>query len=580
VKGPGPPTPTAPSGADRAWTAHYPPGVPREIDLPSESLSEAVARVVSQNPDRPMMVYYGSRWSYRQFWEASGRFAAALRADGVGPGDRVALYLPNCPAYPIGFFATLRLGATVVQVSPLYLGQDLSRLLRDAEPKALVTLEILYPNLERIAAEAPVALTYVARLREFYPWWKRPFVNRVLRRRGLPTAVPEGPTIRSWSRSLTTPGSAPDAKVDPGSSVAVLQYTGGTTGRPKAAMLTHRNLLANALQCQAWFNVQEPSPPVVLCSIPFFHVYGLTVAFTYPLLSAGTLILQTRPDVDEILTLIHKHRPTQFPGVPALYQGINRHPKVGRYDIRSIRVCLSGSAPLPREVQKRFEELTGGSLVEGYGLTEASPVTHANPVVGKRKTGSIGLPFPSTDQKVVSLEDPDRPAAPGQPGELAVRGPQVMLGYYRHPEETALVLRDGWLLTGDIATIDEEGYAFVVDRKKDLIVVGGLKVYPREVEEVLFQHPSVADAAVIGRPDESLGEVVHAVVVIKAGVTLHATEVIEFVRERIAHYKAPRTVEFRDSLPRSVIQKVLRRELRGASPAEGPAEPPATAPAQ
>ncbi|MCI4330435.1 MAG: long-chain fatty acid--CoA ligase [Thermoplasmata archaeon] len=561
----------------RPWHAHYPANVPWDLAVPDQRLHEAVGESLQRWPDRTMMVYYGARWSYAQFWEAAGRFSAALAAEGVGPGDRVALYLPNCPVYPIAFFGALRRGATVVQVSPLYIGQDLGRLLKDAEPKAVVTLEILYPNLARVRPEVTVPVAFVARLRELYPWWKRPFVNMVLRRQKLPTEVPRGPSIRRWSDAIGPRSPVPDATGDPATEVAVLQYTGGTTGRPKAAMLTHRNLLANALQCQAWFNVGEAGFPVVLCSIPFFHVYGMTVALNYPLISGATLVLQTRPDIDEILHLIQRYRPTQFPGVPALYQGINHHPKLGRYDLRSIRVCVSGSAPLPHEVEKRFEELTGGSLVEGYGLTEASPVTHANPVVGRRKTGTIGLPLPATDQRVVDLEEPSRAPPPGEAGELAVRGPQVMLGYYRHPEETALVLHDGWLLTGDVATIDDEGYVTIVDRKKDMIDVAGLKVYPREVEEVLFQHPGILDAAVIGRLDAQRGEVVHAVVVPRPGVTVTEAELIGFVRERIAHYKAPRSVEFRSSLPKSAVQKVLRRVLREES-ARGSGLPDAAAP--
>jgi long-chain acyl-CoA synthetase len=564
--------------ASRPWHAHYPPNVAPEVEVPPVRLPEAIRTIVERWPDRTMMIFYGARWSYRRFWEATGRFAAALARDGIGPGDRVALYLPNCPAYPIAFFGALRRGVAVVQVSPLYIGQDLARLLADARPRAIVTLEILYPNLEKVASELAVPVAYVARLRALYPWWKRPFVNRQLRRQKLSTRYPAGPTIRRWSEVVRTPASVPDATGDPAAEVAVLQYTGGTTGRPKAAMLSHRNLLANALQCRAWFSLDETAAPVVLCSIPFFHVYGMTVALNYPLLHGATLVLQIRPDVDEILKLIDQYHPTEFPGVPTLYQGINQHPRVGDYDIRSIRICVSGSAPLPREVEKRFEELTGGNLVEGYGLTEASPVTHANPVVGRRKTGSIGLPLPSTDQRIVDLSDRTRPAPPEMPGELEVKGPQVMLGYLGQPEETAAVLHDGWLLTGDIATIDEEGYAFIVDRKKDMIDVAGLKVYPREVEEVLFQHPGVKDAAVIGRPNEKLGEVVHAVVILRPGVQVSEAELIDFVRERIAHYKAPRSVEFRDTLPRSAVQKVLRRVLReeaaaGAAGARAPTAP-------
>ncbi|HEY6238625.1 MAG TPA: long-chain fatty acid--CoA ligase [Thermoplasmata archaeon] len=563
-----------PDGPARPWFAHYEKGVPHSVEIPERRLPELVADSVARWPDRVAFHHYGARWTYREFWSQSGRFASALHRAGFVPGDRLALYLPNCPMYPIAFFAALRLGLVVVQVSPLYLGQDLARLLGDAQPKGLVTLEILYPNVAKVEADVPIDRIFVARLREFYPRLKRPFVNLVLRRRGHPTGFPRNPRVTAWREALREGGEFPEFHGDPAREVAVLQYTGGTTGRPKAAMLSHRNLVANALQCRAWFQ-SEPGTGIVLAAIPFFHVYGMTVALNHALLEGASVVLETRPDPSEILELIERYHPTEFPAVPALYQAINHHPRVGRYDIRSIRVCLSGSAPLPVEVAREFEALTGGRLIEGYGLTEASPVTHANPIEGERRAGSIGLPFPDTDQRVVDVETGGRTLGTGEAGELCVRGPQVMLGYYRQPEETAQVLRDGWLFTGDVATIDADGYAYIVDRKKDIVVVGGFKVYPREVEEVLFQHPAVAEAAAIGVPDPVLGEVIKAFVVLRPGARATAEELIRFVRERIAHYKAPRSVDFRTNLPRSGIQKVLRRELRDEPP---PAEAP-TAPA-
>jgi long-chain acyl-CoA synthetase len=551
-----------PLNVERPWFVHYPPGVPKEIEIPDKRIPDLLRESAERWPNRDAFVFYGSRWSYRSFWLEAERFAAAIAREGLRAGDRLALYLPNCPAYTIAYLGALRLGVTIVQISPLYLGQDLRRLLADANPKGIVTLEIHYPNLNALSSEMVLPTTFVARLREFYPPLRRLFVNSVLRRRGLSTRVPVGPNIRLWHEALQTIGEVTDHRSDPATEIAVLQYTGGTTGVPKAAMLTHRNLIANALQCQAWFHASRPPREVVLASVPLFHIYGLTVVLNYPLFEGATLILELRPEVNEILKLINKHRPTEFPGVPALYQAILRHPKLGRYNIRSIKICLSGSAPLPVEVAKKFEELTGGYLVEGYGLTEASPVTHANPIEGERRMGSIGLPFPSTEQKIVDLETGTRTLGPGEAGELAVRGPQVMLGYYRQPDETAQVLRDRWLLTGDIATIDADGYAYIVDRKKDLIDVGGFKVWPREVEEVLYQHPGVADASVVGAPDPTLGEIVYAFVVAKEGVKTTEAELIQFVRHRIAHYKAPRRVEFRSELPRSGVQKVLRRVLR------------------
>ena len=568
---------------DRVWLKRYPPEVSPTVDIPAEMLTEMVAASVEKWPARSALVYYGRRWSYRQLWDASERFAAALRQNGIGPGDRVALYLPNCPLYPIALLATLRLGAIAVQVSPLYFGVDLSRLLRDAGPKALVTLEILYPNVAKIRAEYPVPVVVLARLREFYPWYLRPFVNHVLRRQHLPTEFPVEPWIHPYSSANRTQDSVDVYRADPATTVAVYQYTGGTTGVPKAAMLSHRNLVANVRQSMAWNTTRRPGEDVVLASIPFFHIYGLTIALLMGLADGATVVIQTRPEIREALKLIDRYQPTEFPGVPALYNAFSNQPDIAQHRIRSIRYCLSGSAPLPLEVKRKFEALTGGKLIEGYGLSEASPATHANPPTGEQRSGSIGLPLPSTDQRVVDLETGQRALGPDEVGELEVRGPQVMLGYFGHPEETAATLRDGWLRTGDVARLDADGYAYIVDRKKDVINVGGMKVWPREVEEILFQHPAVQDAAVIGVPDPEHGEVAKAFVVAKPGTHPSAEELIAFVRERIAHYKAPRTIGFRDSLPRSGVQKVLRRVLRGDGDGavRSPSAPgPATAPAR
>jgi long-chain acyl-CoA synthetase len=566
-----------PPDIDRVWLKRYPKGVPPTVEIPNVLLPVLVERSVQRWPDRNALVYYGAKWSYRRMWEESERFACALRQNGVGPGDRVAVYLPNCPLYPIALLATLRLGAIVVQVSPLYHGDDLTRLLRDSGPKALVTLEILFPNLVAVRSQYSVPVVFVARLREFYPWYLRPLVNSVLRRQHQPTEFPNEPWVHPYSTARRTQGTIEPFSADPAQTVAIYQYTGGTTGVPKAAMLTHRNLVANVTQSNAWNTTRISGGDTILASIPFFHIYGLTIALLLGLADGATIVIQTRPEVRELLKLIDRYQPTEFPGVPALYIGFLKQPDLAKFRIRSIRYCLSGSAPLPVEVTRQFESLTGAKLVEGYGLSETSPATHVSPLDGERRPGSIGLPLPNTDQRVVDLETGTTVLPPDTPGELAVRGPQVMLGYFGHPEETAMVLKDGWFRTGDVARIDADGYAYILDRKKDMINVGGMKVYPREVEELLFQHPGVQDAAVIGVPDAELGEVVKAFVVRKPGATVTEAELIEFVRGRIAHFKAPHSVEFRDQLPRSGVQKVLRRVLRegGGAPPPVPTTPPA-----
>ncbi len=571
----------AAEGADarRFWLAHYPANVARHVSIPEISLPGLVAQAVRAHPAHPALIYYGRRYSYEEFWREAGRFAEQLRADGIRPGDRVALYLPNTPLYPIALFGILRAGAVAVQISPLYLGDDLVTLLQDSEPAAIVTLEILYPNLARSRGRYAVPRAYVARFREFYPRFARPFVNRVLRAHGRSTDFPTGPEVVPWTTVRRRDGrSFADAAIDPATTVAVLQYTGGTTGAAKAAMLTHRNLIANVVQTNAWNVRRQAGREIVLTTIPLFHIYGLTVGLLNALTEGDTVVLQTQPNLPELLTLIRRYRPTQFPGVPALYAGLLRQPKTNEHDLRSIRFCLSGSAPLPGEVQRQFEALTGTRLIEGYGLSETSPVTHANPADGSRRVGSIGLPLPDTDEKIVDLETGTRELPIGEEGELVVRGPQVMLGYYRRPSETALVLKDGWFRTGDVARLDADGFAYLIDRIKDMINVGGMKVWPREVEEVLFRHPAVQEAAVVGAPDPELGEVVKAYVVLRPGAAATAADLMAFVREHLAHYKAPRSIEFLDALPRTGVQKVLRRVLRdqAAAPSAnaGPAAPP------
>jgi long-chain acyl-CoA synthetase len=545
----------------RPWLAKYPSKVDPNLEVPPVLLTQMVQRTVERWPTRDALVFYGARWTYRELWEEAGALAARLAADGVGPGDRIAISLPNCPYYPVALLASWWLGAAVVQVSPLLVGEDLQVELNDARPKALITVEILYPRLERLTGYRP-PLVYVGRLRSCYPWSRRPFVNLVLRRRGHPTSFPSGPTIRRLRLRERTRAPPPIFEGDPAAVVAVLQYTGGTTGRPKAAMLSHRNLVANVFQCNAWNTSRVAGEETILASIPFFHIYGLTIALLKGLADGSTIVLQVQPEVREILHLVDRYRPTQFPGVPALYTAFVRQPDLGKFRIRSIKYCVSGSAPLTTEVQRVFEVATGGKLIEGYGLSEASPVTHANPEEGERRLGSIGLPVPLTDQRVVDAETGLRVLGVGEVGELTVRGPQVMLGYLGQPEETAGVLRDGWLFTGDLARLDAEGYAYIVDRKKDVINVGGFKVYPREVEEVLLEHPAVSEAAVVGVPDVDHGEVPRAFVVLKSGAATSEHDLIAFVRERIAHYKAPRAVVFRNALPRSGVQKVLRRALK------------------
>jgi len=552
---------------DRPWHRQWPEGVPKTIDVPEIPLHELLRRAAQAHGARPAIRFYGRQTTYRELDDAADRFAAGLRKIGVGRGDRVSLVLPNTPHFFVAFFGVLRAGGIVVQTNPLYTGRELEQLWADAGVETAIALDLFWPSVAKARAGrlkrvviADVAEYLRTPLRQLYPIKKR----RDLKKQGhWPLEIPAEPDVLRFADLLGTPAERDrEPAIRPSEDIAVLQYTGGTTGTPKGAMLTHRNLVANALQTAAWLPEKGPGQERFLGAIPLFHVYGLTTVMLAPLTLGAEVVLHPNPrEIEAILKLINKTRPTIFPGVPTMYIGILRHPKVTKYDLRSVKVCISGAAPLPNEVRHEWEKVTGGRIVEGYGLTEASPVTHANPLVGTVKEG-IGLPFPDTDCRIVDPEEPTREVPLGGVGELAIAGPQVMKGYWNKPSETADVLKDGWLLTGDIARMDEDGYFFIVDRKKDMILCSGYNVYPREVEEVLFMHPAVAEAAAIGVPDAYRGETVKAFVILKAGTTATEDEVVAFCKERLAPFKVPKGVEFVTVLPKSLVGKVLRRELR------------------
>jgi len=545
----------------RPWTKFYPDGVPESLSYPEESLALPLLRQAQAPPARSAMIYFNRHVSYRQLLDEVQRVAGALRALGVRKGDRVAVMLPNTPQCVVAYYAVLWLGATVVMVNPLYTPRELEIQLKDSGATHIIALDVVYPRIVQAQAAASLQHVILTSLNEYMPAPLRWLFPLVARRRGLSANVPKNADIIRWPKLLHHEPLPEPAPVDPKEDVAVLQYTGGTTGTPKGAMLTHFNLYANCVQIEAWLNRMRGREVRVLAALPFFHVYGLTTVLNYAVFGGGTMILVPRFEVNDVLKLIQRHKPHIFPGAPTMYVAIINHPGVAKLDLSSIEACVSGAAPLPVEVQTKFEELTGGRLVEGYGLTEASPVTHANPLWGYRKTGSIGVPWPDTDCRIVDPETGED-VPPGHPGELLVRGPQVMKGYWNKPEETAAVLKDGWLHTGDIATMDEDGFFYIVDRKKDVIIASGFNIYPREVEEVLYAHPAVKEAAVIGVPDPYRGETVKAFVVLKEGQHATADELIRHCRQHLAAYKVPREIEFRSELPKTLVGKVLRRVLR------------------
>ena len=546
---------------DRPWFKHWPENVPKTIEYPKISVDDLLSRAAKNWPNAVATRFYGAEMTYRDVDAAAGRFAAGLRKIGVNKGDRVSILMPNSPQFVIAFFGILRAGGIVVQTNPLYTPRELEEMYRDAGVETVVCVDLFFKNVAKVQETLPLKRVVVTDIKEYlpgllallYPLKKRKDFGKIV--------IPKATWVY-WFKGLLSPVPAKPEPINL-DDAAVLQYTGGTTGTPKGAMLSHRNLVANAHQAAAWFPGLKGGDETFLAAIPFFHVYGLTVALLSAVVIGAKMVLHPNPrEIEAILKLIAKTKPSIFPGVPTMYVAIVNNPKVAKYDLRSIRACISGAAPLPLEVRRKFEAMTGGKLVEGYGLTEASPITHCNPIFGLVKDG-IGIPVSGTDARIVDSETGTRVLATGEVGELAVRGPQVMRGYWNRPDETRNVITgDGWLLTGDIAKMDEDGYFSIVDRKKDMIIASGYNVYPREVEEVLFMHPAVQEAAAIGVPDPYRGETVKAYIVLKPGATATAEEITSFCRERLAPFKVPKQIEFATELPKTLVGKVLRRALR------------------
>jgi long-chain acyl-CoA synthetase len=548
---------------DRPWLRHYDTKVPHTLTYPDVPLFRLLEDTARTHPRNTATIFFGARLTYSQINEQADRLATALRHMGVQKGDSVAIMLPNCPQFVIAYYAILKAGGVAVPTNPLYKPREVAFQLKDGGVKTVIALNMFVPTLQEVRDEVGLQNIIVTWIKEYLPPALGLLYPLKERREKTAVHVARAPGLTFWADIMRAPVRAlPPVTVTP-DDLALLQYTGGTTGTSKGAMLTHRNLVANTVQCRHWLaDMRTDGTEVSLGAIPFFHVYGMTVGMSLAVLVGASMILLPRFQLKDVLKAIQKYRPSQFPGVPTMYIAIINHPELSKYNLRSIRACISGAAALPVEVAQKFEQITGGHLVEGYGLTEASPVTHCNPIYGERKVGSIGVPYPDVEAKIVDLEThADLPV--GEIGELAVRGPQVMRGYWNRPEETAGVLSpDGWLYTGDIARMDEEGYFYIVDRKKDLIITGGFNIYPREVEEVLYEHPKVQEAVVCGIPDAYRGEAVKAYIVLKPGEQATAEEIIAFCKERLANFKVPKQVEFRKELPKSLIGKHLRRALR------------------
>jgi long-chain acyl-CoA synthetase len=549
---------------DRIWVKSYPPGVPATLDLPETPITGLLDESVAKFPNNIATDFEGQTLTYKELGQAVDRFASVLRDLGVGKGTRVGTLLPNLPQNVITYYAALRLGGIIVENNPLYTERELEHQLNDAGVEVLVVMDQMYPKIKDIRNELPkLREVIVTNVFDAFKGIKALLGPMTKKGKSVIAPVPRSEPVKFWKDVMrNAKGGVTQTPIDAKQDLALLQYTGGTTGVSKGVMLTHFNLVSNCAQARAWFTDAEPGKEVVLIALPLFHSYGQTVCMNVGIMLAGKLVLEPNPrDLPAVLHTIGRTKPTIFPGVPTLYANLLAHPKLKETDMSSIRLCFSGAAPLPVEVQEQWEKVTGGRLVEGYGLSETSPIATGNPLYGKRKIGTIGLPVPETDMMLVDVDDPSKVVQPPGPGELCIKGPQVMQGYWNRPDETEEVLRDGWLYTGDIAEVDDEGYFKIVDRKKDMIIVGGFNVYPRDVEEVLYSNPKVLECAVIGKPNARSGETVKAFIVLKPGQTMTAEEAEAYCRENLTAYKVPKEFEFVDDLPKTMVGKVLRRAL-------------------
>jgi len=547
------------STEEKIWFQSWPSDVSKHLNYPDVPIFELLRQTAKKHPKSTAISYLGREITYEELDVLSDQFAAALARLGVEKGDRVALFLPNVPQFALTYYGVLKAGAVLTAISPMHREREVEYQLGDSEAKVVVTLDSLFPVVEAVLQKTRINNTVLTSLKEFS---NQPISDKVDMQRTNVYSLQQ-----MLKRKQQKP---PEVEVNPANDLAAIQYTGGTTGTAKGAMLTHENLVTNTIAFAAWIH-GKVAKETFLTALPLFHIYGMTTSLNVPISLAAKMVLIPKFEPAKVLSAIQTHRVSVFCGVPTMYQSLLANPDLGKYALTSIRVCISGASPLPPQVQKQFMDITGGFLAEGYGLTEASPVTHCSPVDKTMQTvriGSIGLPLPDTDAKIVDAETGLKTLGVGEIGELAVKGPQVMKGYWRQPNETTFVLRGGWLFTGDLACMDAEGYFYITDRKKDLIKYKDYSVYPREIEDILYEHPAVQLCAVIGKPDQMAGEIPKAIVVLKEGAAASAQEIITFVNAKVASYKAIREIEFRADLPLSSAGKVLRRILHDAEKAK------------
>jgi long-chain acyl-CoA synthetase len=561
---------------EKPWLEHYDKGVPATIDYPRIPLAQLLADAAAKHPDRPATIFgamVGSRLmdaklTYRQLDDAVDRFAAGLQQLGVGQGDRVAIMLPNCPQFVIAAYATWRIGGIVVCCNPLYVAREIEHLVNDSGAETFVVMSQFYERVKGIRSSTGLKRVVVSNIKEYFPGLLKLLFTLAKEKKEGHKVDLSGDADTYWFQDVMHDAAArpTPAEIDP-EAVSTLIYTGGTTGGPKGAQLTHRNLVSNAIMLNIWVRSKE-AEDVMLAVMPYFHVYGLTAGMNTCVANALTMVQLPNPrDMVQVLKSIETHRVTYYCGVPTMFVGFLNFPDRDQYDLTSVRFAVSAAAPLPPEVQQQFQAVTGGRMMEAYGLTETSPTATMDPIDSPRDH-SLGVPVPDTDVKIVDTETGTQELPAEEIGEIIIKGPQVMKGYWNLPTETANALRvgpdgqPGWFYSGDIGYMDEDGYFHIADRKKDMIIAGGYNIYPAEVEAVLFEHPAIKEAAVIGVPHEYRGETVKAFIVLKEGETATEKEIVEFCQEQMAAYRVPRIIEFRDDLPKSMIGKVLRRELR------------------
>jgi long-chain acyl-CoA synthetase len=543
------------------WLAQYPDAMDWHADIPVKPLYALLDDTVARHAHHPAFDFMGKKWTYGELSALVDRFACGLK-ELIKPKDRVGLLLPNCVYYPIAYFAILKCGATVVNCNPLYTASELEHQILDSGAQVMVTIDVapITNKLIGLADSCDLRSVIVCPMADILPFPTN-FLYRIAKRKDI-ARIPADPRFKQYSEIIANDGKITPYPVDPLKDIAVLQYTGGTTGIPKGAMLTHANLYANAFQMEEFAMEMTPGKDKMLAVIPFFHVFAMTSAMNNPILSGIEIVALPRFDVKQVLKTIDKTKPTLFPAVPTIYSAISNFPDLKNYDISSIRLCISGGAPLPLDVKETFERLTGCLLVEGYGLSETSPVASCNPPLGISKAGSIGIPAPQTIIEIISMDDRITPVKQGEPGEVCIRGPQVMAGYWGKPEETEFAMVGGRFHTGDIGTMDEDGYVFIVDRLKDIVIASGYKIYPRKIEEEIYRHPAVEEVVAGGVPDAYRGETLKVWIKLHEGQTLTAEELRTFLKDKISPIEMPKLIEFRSKpLPKTLIGKLSRKDL-------------------